>query len=1018
MPNWTKEQLQAISEKGKNILVSAGAGSGKTAVLTERVIRKLQGGCDINRLLILTFTKAAANEMKERIKKALKDFNLTEQLDKIDTSYITTFDAYALAIVKKYHYLLNVSRDVSIADENIINVKRKEILDNIFEEEYKKRNSNFVKLIDDYCCKDDDTIKEDILTINNKLDLIYDKEDYLNTYIDKYYNDKYIDDKIKEYENLLFDKLGNIRTYLNGLEDELDIDSYQKFNDALEELLLSANYDDIKSNIVKLPSLPKNSSDLAKKYKDKLSKELDSIEKMCNYDSTDDIKNSIKKTKDYVEVIIDIIKKLDKKLNEFKYEKDLYEFIDIAKMAIKVVDDVNISSEIKNNLDEIMIDEYQDTNDLQELFISKIANNNVYMVGDIKQSIYSFRNANPNLFKNKYDAYSKFDGGVKIDLNKNFRSRKEIVNSINDIFDSVMDDKFGGASYRSSHRMVYGNIDYQGLENNDYGMDLYNYVYDKDSNYTKEELEAFIIASDIKKKISSKYQVSDKKNMREISYGDIAILIDRKTNFDLYKQVFDYYNIPIAIYDDEVISESMDFRIIKNIISLIINKEVNEDFKYAFISVLRSYLFNISDDKIFSYFANNSFNTSPLMDIINSIDTNNLNCYMLLEIIIDKFHFYERLLTISDIENHILVLENILKLARNMSKMGYTIEDFYNYLNNISDSDMDIKFETMKNPDAVKLMTIHKSKGLEFSVCYYPGLYARFNDADLKDRFCYSNHIGIISPLFDNGIRSTIYKELYKADYKKELISEKIRLFYVALTRAKEKMILLTSLDDEDEVFDMVPMYKRNTYNSFLDIVNSLHMKLNNHIVNIGDITYTPNYKFAKSANYKDKINKVDIKLDVEDINIDYHIVEDKHFSKSTSTLISADTYNNINFGRRIHSVFENIDFNNPDYGSLDEFEKKCVQKFIDTGILEGSINIYKEFEFVYMLDNINYHGIIDLLIEYDNEFKIVDYKLKNITDEAYMKQLNGYKKYIESISNKKVMVYLYSILEGELREL
>ena len=406
------------------------------------------------------------------------------------------------------------------------------------------------------------------------------------------------------------------------------------------------------------------------------------------------------------------------------------------------------------------------------------------------------------------------------------------------------------------------------------------------------------------------------------------------------------------------------------------------------------------------------------MDIINSIDTNNLNCYMLLEIIIDKFHFYERLLTISDIENHILVLENILKLADNMSKMGYTIEDFYNYLNNISDSDMDIKFETMKNPDAVKLMTIHKSKGLEFSVCYYPGLYARFNDADLKDRFCYSNHIGIISPLFDNGIRSTIYKELYKADYKKELISEKIRLFYVALTRAKEKMILLTSLDDEDEVFDMVPMYKKNTYNSFLDIVNSLHMKLNNHIVNIGDITYTPNYKFAKSANYKDKINKVDIKLDVEDINIDYHIVEDKHFSKATSTLISADTYNNINFGRRIHSVFENIDFNNPDYGSLDEFEKKCVQKFIDTGILEGSINIYKEFEFVYMLDNINYHGIIDLLIEYDNEFKIVDYKLKNITDEAYMKQLNGYKKYIESISNKKVMVYLYSILEGELREL
>ncbi len=1019
MPDWTKEQLQAIDEMGKNILVSAGAGSGKTTVLTERVIRKLKSGIDINRLLILTFTKAAANEMKDRIKKAITKFGLYEQLDKVDTAYITTFDAYALAIVKKYHYLLNVSRNVSIADDSIITLERNRILDEIFEENYKNQNDDFVKLIDDFCCKDDDAIKEDILDINKKLDLIYDKQSYLENYMDKYYSDEYVNDKIAAYESLLFEKLGNIRVYLNYLEDELDVEDYQKFSDALEELLLSSSYETIKSNIVKLPTLPKNSSDLAKKYKEKLSKELSSLEDMCAYDSIDSIIDTINKTRSYVAAIINMIMEMDKRLSKFKYEHDLYEFIDIAKMAIKVVEDENVCNEIKNSLHEIMIDEYQDTNDLQELFISKIAHDNVYMVGDIKQSIYSFRNANPELFKGKYRQYSALDGGIKIDLNKNFRSRSEVVDSINDIFDNVMDDRFGGANYRETHRMIFGNNKYNDVSSSDsYGMDIYNYSYDKDSGFTKDEHEAFIIAEDIKNKISSCYKVFDKETLRDVKYSDMAILIDRKTNFNLYQKVFDYYNIPLSIYDDEVISESMDFRIIKNIIRLFVNKELNEEFKHAFMSVARSYLFNMSDDDIFTYFVNNSFYESPLMEIVNSININNLNCYALLETIIDKFNFYECLLTISDIENHMLVLDNLLHLADNMSKLGYTINDFYNYLDNISTSDMDIKFEKAKNPDAVKLMTIHKSKGLEFNICYYPGLSAKFNDADLKDRFCYSNNIGIISPIFDNGIRSTIYKELYRDEYKKELISEKIRLFYVALTRAKEKMILLTSLTDEDEIYDDVPSYRKNTYNTFLDIVNSLQNKLYSHVININSVNCTHDYNKSISKDYRCLIEKVPTKLDVNPVDITFSVVENKHFSKSSTKLDDIKSYEVKKLGLRMHSIFENIDFKNINYNELSNFEKNCVQKFIDTKILDDSINLYREHEFTYTDDNINYHGIIDLLIEYKDEFKIVDYKLKNITDDAYVKQLNGYKKYIEKVTSKPVSIYLYSILEGELKEL
>src|SRR5574344_1805960 len=168
MPNWTKEQIDAITLSGKNIIVSAGAGSGKTAVLTERVIRKLQNGISIKNLLILTFTNAAAGEMKDRIRKSIKkDETLREQLDYIDSAYITTFDSFALSIVKKYHYLLNITNKPTIADSALINIEKNRILDEIFTEMYNDSYKPFLKMIRELCTKKDDEIKNYIMSINN-----------------------------------------------------------------------------------------------------------------------------------------------------------------------------------------------------------------------------------------------------------------------------------------------------------------------------------------------------------------------------------------------------------------------------------------------------------------------------------------------------------------------------------------------------------------------------------------------------------------------------------------------------------------------------------------------------------------------------------------------------------------------------------------------------------------------------------------------------------------------------------
>ena len=199
MPHWTKEQQQAIDESGQNIIVSAGAGSGKTAVLTERVIQKLKHGEDVSKLLILTFTNAAAKEMKDRIRKAIKENELFDQLDKIDSSYITTFDSFSLSVVKKYHYLLNINQGVEIADSLILKWEKEKILDDIFQELYTKENSLFLKLIKDFTTRDDQKIKDYILNMDSKINLKYDKDSYLNTYLDIFYQNDYLKEKIKEY---------------------------------------------------------------------------------------------------------------------------------------------------------------------------------------------------------------------------------------------------------------------------------------------------------------------------------------------------------------------------------------------------------------------------------------------------------------------------------------------------------------------------------------------------------------------------------------------------------------------------------------------------------------------------------------------------------------------------------------------------------------------------------------------------------------------------------------------------
>ncbi len=1044
---WSDEQWRAIHEKGKNILVNAGAGSGKTAVLTERIVRILKDGVSLDRLIVLTFTRAAAGEMKERLRKKLMQeieagHDLREALDYLDQATVQTFDSFALSLVRRYHYRLGVDRSLTIGDGVLFSLKKKEIIEKVFARLYEEGDPQFLGFVTLFSVKNDHALQNYVHKLDGRLELLHDRNGYLASYLGRFYNHAFIRKMISRYEELLALERKRIFLRLERLKEEITDEDLVlhvlELERALSPLLAAQTYAEYREAAkLALPRTPRVGDEYEKIIlgyeKGEIRESLKRLQEYLEYENEEEMFASILETKPHASVLIRILGLVQAEFWEFKRRHNIYEFQDVAKMAIRLLEEnPDIREYLREHTHEILIDEYQDTNDFQEILISLLAKDNVYMVGDVKQSIYRFRNANPEIFKQKYRAFKQEGAGLAIDLSRNFRSRKEVLEDINMIFRQVMDSELGGVDYDGGQELVFGNKAY---ENNtpeaDYRIRIINYGHENEV-LKSHEIEAFLIGQDIKRLLEAGYKIYDKdrKTVRPARPSDFTILTSEKKHFDAYKKIFEYLGIPLVIHKDESFVRSQEIYVLKNVLrcvhSLLDEAYFRENFKDACLSVLRSFLVQGEDGKIFKVLRGNML--EGLNGLFPEVHENLMylstrarkaTLSEILWEIYEKFGFYEKMIRIGNLEEVEEKLNFLLGKFREFDRLGFRLPDAIAYLEEIMAGDLDIEFTQAPaaETDAVQMMSIHKSKGLEFPVCYYSDLETGFKFTELNDRIVFDPEFGFIFPRFQEGLADVFYKKLLKHKYRQEEISERLRVLYVALSRAKEQMIVVAPDFLEFRRFEeLIPFVDRLNYKSFHAVFSSVKDSFRRR-ERASTSSLDKTYETGKAL-IKDFPKREPLKI--REVSLKKVKKERITASESATGLLNKDVLRALELGNTLHEILEVLDFKeDPEAllqgAQLSEFLKGRLLKLFREPIFKKPIKkSYHEHPFHFQ----GARGVIDLILETEEELIILDYKLSNLEKGEYVRQLGMYKDYLESISDKQVSAYLYSLLRGELRRI
>ena len=865
---WTNDQKKVIDSRSDNILVSASAGSGKTAVLVARIMAYiLQDKVDIDDLLIVTFTRAAAGEMRERIAKAIADAlekdpdneHLTRQTTLIHNAQITTIDGFCSYVLRGYFHLIGLDPGFRVAEEGELTLLREEVMEELLEESYASQDPDFLYFAECFAPgKGDDPLGE-------LIQKIYDtsmSSPYPEKWLEKCRSMYQVRDEGElagslwlslMWENVEAD-LADCRTLM---QDALEIsalpegpsfftDQFQEELSVIRRLSRIAGERDFEKTaqeireaaFKRLPGkkAPGESPVLRKAASDKRSeakKLLDEIRDTCFLRDPEEILRELRQSGRAIGELITLVESFSSRYAAAKEEKNLLDFSDLEHLALKVLqtdegERTPAARELSERYDEIMIDEYQDSNMVQEYIARAVSGwagqrENLFMVGDVKQSIYRFRLARPELFMEKYETYTLEESrSQRIDLHRNFRSRREIIDSVNYIFRQVMNRDLGGITYDEAAALHYG-ADYPEPAEPCAAEVI---LVDKDSDELAEEagtdtaqqLEALAIAQRIQRMVG-KEQVYDRalQCMRPVTFGDIAVLLRSASGWaDVFSEVFTSRGIPNYKMSRTGYFSASEIVCILNYLKICNNPR--QDIPLA--GVLRSPIGGVSAQELAElrirypdgllYDSVRASCDEKLVQFCRRLDGFRERAVytpiheLILEILLETgYGRYIRVLP--DGAQRTANLNMLVEKAKEFEKTSYHgLFSFIRYIEKLRKYEVDFGEVNLAEDSAgcVQIMTIHKSKGLEYPVVFTAGLGKRMNFRDLEASVLTHPEYGMGMDQIDLEMRTRapgFVKKLLARQLKREMLGEELRILYVAMTRAKEKLILTGTLGGLDK---------------------------------------------------------------------------------------------------------------------------------------------------------------------------------------------------------------------------
>lgn len=936
---FTPEQQRVIELHNSNILVSAAAGSGKTAVLVERIIRMICDGehpADIDRLLIVTFTNAAAAEMRERIAAGITarletdpgNEHIQKQSALLHNAQITTIDSFSLFLIRNHFNEIGLDPDFRVADEGEIKLLQQEVLAQLLEDAYAgqfvpEAPEQFHACVEYFCPGGRESVLEQhILNLSRYAGsfpwpaewLEERKNDYaagdMEALVHSDYG-QYLTERVNRTVEGCLEKLREVKR-LCELPDGPYM--YGELTEAeIEQLERLTSCKDLEEQAAKVPTvtfgrLPSKKDDSVDPAKRELAKAIRNSVK----DTLSDLSESYFKTplelaveqgkacREPLRILLDLVLEFDRRLLAAKQERHLIDFSDMEHYALQIllkrekveesggtgtdrtetkyrIVPSDVAMEYRQYFQEILIDEYQDSNLVQEYLLSAISGEeegryNRFMVGDVKQSIYKFRLARPELFLEKYDTYQETGDLCRIDLAKNFRSRIQVVDAVNDVFSRIMSREIGGIAY-DDKAALYPGAGYPAQEDPAYGSELL--LIRKPEKGEREEsgigeqhaegagilvdydnvrqLEALAIAAHIKQlKGSLKVMEKSTGELRPVRYSDMVILLRTTSGWDEeFKKILEQQGIPVYITSKTGYFGALEVQQLLQFLRVLDNprqdiplfgvmQSVFGGFTQEEIAQIRSGGEGHSRKRMTLYEALKEVAQSgrtedtelsiKANDFLQRIDHyRNLTPYTsirdLLQRILDDYDYLNYVTALPTGSKRRANVEMLLTKASAFEKTSYFgLFHFIRYMEQLEKYDVDYgEADTLdENADVVRIMSIHKSKGLEFPVVFVSGLSKRFNMQDANQSLIVDMDLGVAVDYVDSVRRiknKTLRRAVLSAKMKEDNLAEELRVFYVALTRAREKLILTAVLDKADEKWELAQMtgQERLTYLDFCE---------------------------------------------------------------------------------------------------------------------------------------------------------------------------------------------------------